>query len=166
MIQLISNISSQINLLALNATIESARAGEAGKGFAVVANEVRNLAGQTDKSIKDIERVIVEMSQASDGVVTVLKSIKDSVESIHVSSCGVASAVEEQSSVVGTIAQNMNVASGKTQLVRENINQVSDITLESEASSQQVLAAAQELSRQAEQMDLEVRQFLKDVRGN
>jgi Methyl-accepting chemotaxis protein (MCP) signalling domain len=36
-VQLIGDITGQINLLALNATIESARAREAGRGFAVVA---------------------------------------------------------------------------------------------------------------------------------
>ena len=41
-VQLIGDITGQINLLALNATIESARAGEAGRGFAVVAAEVKN----------------------------------------------------------------------------------------------------------------------------
>src|SRR5438270_11199950 len=42
-VDLIGNITGQINLLALNATIESARAGEAGRGFAVVASEVKSL---------------------------------------------------------------------------------------------------------------------------
>jgi len=32
-VELIGNITGQINLLALNATIESARAGEAGRGL-------------------------------------------------------------------------------------------------------------------------------------
>ncbi|MET0222293.1 MAG: PAS domain-containing methyl-accepting chemotaxis protein, partial [Tardiphaga sp.] len=57
-VELIGNITSQINLLALNATIESARAGEAGRGFAVVASEVKNLANQakqaTDKITSEI----------------------------------------------------------------------------------------------------------------
>ena len=39
-VEMIGDITGQINLLALNATIESARAGEAGRGFAVVAAEV------------------------------------------------------------------------------------------------------------------------------
>ena len=164
-IQLISNISSQINLLALNATIESARAGEAGKGFAVVANEVRNLAGQTNKSIQDIEKVITDMSRASDGVISALGGIKDSVDKIFSSSAGIASAVEEQSAVVNDIAQNMNIATHKTQAVKENITSVSQLSGEAEQNSQQVLIASQDLSRQAEDLEREVAEFLSEVRA-
>ncbi len=57
-VEMINNITGQINLLALNATIESARAGEAGRGFAVVASEVKSLANQakqaTDKIAQEI----------------------------------------------------------------------------------------------------------------
>jgi methyl-accepting chemotaxis protein len=57
-VELIGNITGQINMLALNATIESARAGEAGRGFAVVAAEVKNLANQAKSATDTISREI------------------------------------------------------------------------------------------------------------
>ncbi|QZY56387.1 methyl-accepting chemotaxis protein [Crassaminicella profunda] len=61
MIEIITQISTQINILALNASIEAARAGEAGKGFGVVANEVRKLAETTDKTTEDVKKIILGM---------------------------------------------------------------------------------------------------------
>ena len=68
-VELIGNITGQINLLALNATIESARAGEAGRGFAVVASEVKNLANQAKHATDTISKEIEQLNGVAGDVV-------------------------------------------------------------------------------------------------
>ena len=68
-VELIGNITGQINLLALNATIESARAGEAGRGFAVVASEVKNLANQAKQATDTISKEIEQLNGIAGDVV-------------------------------------------------------------------------------------------------
>jgi len=57
-IDVIKEITAQINLLSLNASIEAARAGTEGKGFSVVADEVKKLAERAKAATLDIENII------------------------------------------------------------------------------------------------------------
>ncbi|MBY0408214.1 MAG: hypothetical protein K2Q01_11025, partial [Rickettsiales bacterium] len=164
-IGLISEIAGQINLLALNATIESARAGDAGKGFAVVASEVKNLANQTNKSVEEITRVISEMNIASEEIIGSLKGIRESVQNISSSTSTIAAAVEEQSATTNEIARSMQSAAEGTQVISVNLSEVQQSSSHAESSSAQVSGASRELSKQAEQLNIEVDNFLKMIRS-
>lgn len=163
--EMISSIAGQINLLALNATIESARAGEAGKGFAVVASEVKNLAGQTDKTIVEIQTVVQEMRQASRDIITALSEIGSSVGSISEAASNVASAVEEQSATTQEIARNMQTAATGTRTITTNLGEVQTASSHAGAASEQILQASHELSRQAEDLNSQVDAFLSRIRA-
>jgi methyl-accepting chemotaxis protein len=112
-IELIGNITSQINLLALNATIESARAGEAGRGFAVVASEVKGLAGQAKHATDKITTEIEGLNLVSGDVVSALAAIRSAIEDVSEYVNSTAAAVEEQSTVTSDMSDNMQRAAAE-----------------------------------------------------
>jgi methyl-accepting chemotaxis protein len=112
-VELIGNITGQINLLALNATIESARAGEAGRGFAVVASEVKNLADQAKQATDKISAEIAGLNGISSDVVAALSTIKHEIQTVSDYVSATAAAVEHQSSVTTQMSASMQRAAAE-----------------------------------------------------
>lgn len=112
-VEMINNITGQINLLALNATIESARAGEAGRGFAVVASEVKSLANQAKQATDKIGQEIGSLNGISGDVVGALSSIKQAINNVSEYVTSTAAAIEEQSTVTNEMSTSMQRAAAE-----------------------------------------------------
>lgn len=162
---MISSIAGQNNLLALNATIEAARAGEAGKGFAVVASEVKSLATQTAKATEQISQQIAGIQATTKDAVTSIQGIGARINEISEIAATIAAAVEEQGSATNEIVRSVQQAAAGAAEVTCNIAGVSDGANNTAAAATQVLGSAGDLSRQAEQLDSEVDQFIAGVRA-
>ncbi|MCS3730113.1 methyl-accepting chemotaxis protein [Bradyrhizobium betae] len=164
-VTLIQAIAAQTNLLALNATIEAARAGEAGRGFAVVASEVKMLATQTASATADIGAQIAQIQTATKEAVDAIRGIAGTIEEVSSISSMIATAVEAQGVATAEIARNVQQTSQSVKDVTATISGVSKAATETGVAANEVLSAADGLSRQAEQLTSEVGSFVEDVRA-
>ena len=163
-VSLITSIAEQTNLLALNATIEAARAGDAGKGFAVVASEVKSLANQTAKATEQIAAQIQDVQDQTGGAVSAIADINAKIAHIREISASVASAIQQQTDASNAIEENTREAAAGTAQVSASIARVLEASEQAGASADDVLQAAEELSRQSEQLSGQVVEFLDQVR--
>jgi methyl-accepting chemotaxis protein len=164
-VSLINDIADQTNLLALNATIEAARAGEAGKGFAVVASEVKSLASQTATATEEIGGQIAAIQASTTDAVSSIQGIAKTIAEISEVATTVASAVEEQEAATREIADNIQQAATGTQNVSTNIVEVSRGAQETGVAASQVLAASEQLSTQAVDLQKSISGFLDSVKA-
>jgi methyl-accepting chemotaxis protein len=161
---LIRDVAAQTNLLALNATIEAARAGDAGRGFAVVAQEVKSLAGQTEKATGDITRQISSIEVTTSQVVQAMKAIAGTIAQLDENASDISVAVQQQDAVSKEIARSANAAAERTRDVSMSVVQVSDAAAKTDQVASAMLNAGGELASRSGKLRAEVERFLAQVR--
>ncbi len=125
---LIASLAEQTNLLALNATIEAARAGEVGKGFAVVAGEVKDLAQETATSVERIRTVISAIVSETTDVAETFASTAGAVDDMHQLQITIASSVEEQATVLSSVAHQLSQATAAADHVLAGLERLTAAT--------------------------------------
>jgi len=141
-ISVIDEIAFQTNLLALNAAVEAARAGEQGRGFAVVASEVRNLAGRSAESAKEIKNLIMDsVNRVEDGSKLVTESGQTLEEIVK--------SVKKVTDIVSEMAAASQEQSAGIEQVNKAVMQMDEMTQQNAALVEEGAAASRSLEEQA-----------------
>ena len=132
-LEVINGVAEQTNLLALNASIIAAQAGTHGRGFSVVADEIKELAGRTRASTKEISAIIRSLQN---GAAQGIAAMSNSLQAVEIG-------VSLSNAAGGILKKIME----SIQEAREMATTLAEATVKQTQNSQQVAIATERITQ-------------------
>ncbi len=165
----IEGIAKQSKLLSLNAAITAAQAGEVGRGFAVVADEVRRLADSSAQAAKDVAAHVEGIASETTPAIVAMENAMHEVSNgrelsarARKSLVEISSLVQDSTQLAAQIANASREQTQATRTVAEAMQTISNITVESTASSEETSRAVRGLVAMADQLNRAIARFRVD----
>ena len=159
-VEFINTVADRSDLLALSAELEGTKAGDIGRGFTLVASEMRRLAENVIESTNEIEELIGEIRDATEGTVTATEAglqrtesgIALSTEVTHALAVVVDMARRTSDAVRAITLATQQQQSGTDQLA-EAMAEILSVTQRGLQATRQLASANQELTGLARDLD-------------
>ena len=148
----IEEIASQTSLLSLNASIEAARAGEAGSGFAVVADQIGKLATDSAQAVVNTKELIAKTVEAVDKGSGMTETAAEGFRRII-------GELEGFAQMAYSVSESATAQAGALGQVEDGIEQISEVTRQNAASSEECSAISEELAEKASRMANQIQNF-------
>lgn len=152
-IGMIDKIASQTHLLSLNASIEASKAGEQGRGFSVVASEMGKLSKQSAEYSSEIKKIIADIEKNYE---LIIKNVNTTNENMLVQSGKLTDTQRVFTALEGNISDTVEriasinimveTLSGEISEIVDMLSNLSAISQENSASTDETMAGIEELN--------------------
>lgn len=159
----IRDIADQTSILSLNALIEAASAGAAGAGFAVVANEMKVLAGQTNRATQDISGQLSGIGEASQESIAAHGFMQERFGRLRETAGNVRASFAEQTRSVTAIAACIDETAQSTEATARSIAEISKRAEHVSRDIAEVTGNVAEVDRSLRDLGNSAQAFLADL---